>query len=92
MTKLSAELMVAEYGDAYGIRFVIDRCGLLTGPWQMAKADQGVVAVAGDVAQPASDKASTETEISETARRILLLHIRIIGSTAAFWRDPGDIL
>ena len=44
MTKLAAELMVAEYGDAYGIRYVIDRCGLLTGPWQMAKADQGVVA------------------------------------------------
>jgi len=44
MTKLAAELMAAEYGDAYGIRFVIDRCGLLTGPWQMAKADQGVVA------------------------------------------------
>src|SRR5260370_4615009 len=44
MTKLAAELMVAEYGDAYGIRFIIDRCGLLTGPWQMAKADQGVVA------------------------------------------------
>src|SRR5260370_5597585 len=44
MTKLAAEFMVAEYGDAYGIRFVIDRCGLLTGPWQMAKADQGVVA------------------------------------------------
>src|SRR5215813_6897697 len=44
MTKLAAELMLAEYGDAYGIRYVIDRCGLLTGPWQMAKADQGVVA------------------------------------------------
>ena len=44
MTKLAAELMVAEYGDAYGIRFLIDRCGLLTGPWQMAKADQGVIA------------------------------------------------
>jgi CDP-paratose 2-epimerase len=44
MTKLAAELMVAEYGDAYGIRFIIDRCGLLTGPWQMAKADQGVIA------------------------------------------------
>jgi len=44
MTKLAAELMVAEYGDAYGIRHVIDRCGLLTGPWQMAKADQGVIA------------------------------------------------
>ena len=44
MTKLAAELMVAEYGDAYGIRFIVDRCGLLTGPWQMAKADQGVIA------------------------------------------------
>src|ERR1019366_2730783 len=44
MTKLAAELMVAEYGDAYGVRFAIDRCGLLTGPWQMARADQGVVA------------------------------------------------
>jgi CDP-paratose 2-epimerase len=45
MTKLAAELMVAEYGDAYGLRYVIDRCGLLTGPGQMAKSDQGVVAL-----------------------------------------------
>ena len=44
MTKLAAELMVEEYGDAYGLRSIIDRCGLLTGPWQMAKSDQGVVA------------------------------------------------
>lgn len=43
MTKLAAELMVAEYGDAYGLRYVIDRCGLLTGPGQMAKSDQGVI-------------------------------------------------
>jgi len=45
MTKLAGELMVAEYGDAYGIRYVIDRCGVLTGPWQMAKSDQGVMAL-----------------------------------------------
>jgi len=45
MSKLAAELMVAEYGDAYGLRYVIDRCGLLTGPAQMAKSDQGVVAL-----------------------------------------------
>ena len=45
MTKLAGELMVAEYGDAYGIRYLINRCGLLTGPWQMAKADQGVIAL-----------------------------------------------
>lgn len=45
MTKLAGELMVQEYADAYGIRVIIDRCGLLTGPWQMAKSDQGVVAL-----------------------------------------------
>jgi CDP-paratose 2-epimerase len=43
MTKLAAELMMEEYADAYGLRYVINRCGLLTGPWQMAKADQGVM-------------------------------------------------
>ena len=45
MTKLAAELMVEEYADAYGLRFIINRCGLLTGPWQMAKSDQGVMAL-----------------------------------------------
>ena len=45
MTKLAAELMVEEYADAYGLRTLIDRCGVLTGPWQMAKADQGVIAL-----------------------------------------------
>lgn len=45
MTKLAAELMVVEYGDAYGLTYVIDRCGLLTGPGQMAKSDQGVIAL-----------------------------------------------
>ena len=45
MTKLAAELMVEEYADAYGLRSIINRCGLLTGPWQMAKSDQGVIAL-----------------------------------------------
>jgi CDP-paratose 2-epimerase len=45
MTKLSAELMVQEYADAYGLKTVINRCGLLTGPWQMGKTDQGVIAL-----------------------------------------------
>ena len=43
MTKLGAELMVEEYSDAYGINSIIDRCGLITGPWQMGKSDQGLV-------------------------------------------------
>ncbi len=41
-SKLSAELLIAEYADAYGLRAVIDRCGVITGPWQMGKVDQGV--------------------------------------------------
>ena len=45
MTKLAAELMVAEYADAYSFRYFIERFGVLTGPWQMAKSDQGVVAL-----------------------------------------------
>lgn len=45
MTKLAAELMIEEYADAYGGRFIINRCGLLTGPGQMAKSDQGVIAL-----------------------------------------------
>ena len=45
MTKLAAELMIEEYADAFGLRFIIDRFGLLTGPWQMAKSDQGVIAL-----------------------------------------------
>ena len=45
MTKLAAELMIQEYADAYGLRAVMNRCGLLTGPWQMGKTDQGVIAL-----------------------------------------------
>jgi CDP-paratose 2-epimerase len=41
-TKLAAELLVAEYRDAFGIQAVIDRCGVIAGPWQMGKVDQGV--------------------------------------------------
>ena len=41
-TKLSAELLIEEYADAFGLRAVIDRCGVIAGPWQMGKVDQGV--------------------------------------------------
>jgi CDP-paratose 2-epimerase len=42
-TKLCSELILAEYLEMYGLRGVINRCGILTGPWQMGKVDQGVV-------------------------------------------------
>jgi CDP-paratose 2-epimerase len=41
-TKLSAELLIAEYGESFGIPATIDRCGVIAGPWQMGKVDQGV--------------------------------------------------
>ena len=42
-TKLSAELILGEYIENYGIKGVIDRCGLISGTWQMGKIDQGVI-------------------------------------------------
>lgn len=41
-TKLAAELLIEEYATAYGLRCVVDRCGVVAGPWQMGKVDQGV--------------------------------------------------
>ena len=40
-TKLCAELLIREYVSMYGVPAVINRCGVLTGPWQMGKVDQG---------------------------------------------------
>ena len=42
-TKLASELIIQEYNEMYGVRAVINRCGVLTGPWQMGKVDQGVI-------------------------------------------------
>jgi CDP-paratose 2-epimerase len=44
-TKLCSELLIQEYRAMYGVRCVVDRCGVLAGPWQMGKADQGVFAL-----------------------------------------------
>jgi CDP-paratose 2-epimerase len=41
-TKLAAEMLIEEYRAAYGLRAVINRCGVVAGPWQMGKVDQGV--------------------------------------------------
>ncbi len=42
-TKLAAELLLQEYAFSHKMPVMIDRCGILTGPWQMGKVDQGVV-------------------------------------------------
>ena len=44
-TKLSAEQLIEEYRDAFGMTVVVNRCGVIAGPWQFGKVDQGVVAL-----------------------------------------------
>jgi CDP-paratose 2-epimerase len=41
-SKLAAELLVAEYAQMFGLDTVVGRCGVVAGPWQMGKVDQGV--------------------------------------------------
>ncbi|ACT95601.1 NAD-dependent epimerase/dehydratase family protein [Dyadobacter fermentans] len=42
-TKLASELIIQEYNEFYDLKTVINRCGVITGPWQMGKVDQGVM-------------------------------------------------
>lgn len=42
-SKLASELMIHEFASFYGVDAVINRCGVLTGPGQMGKVDQGVI-------------------------------------------------
>jgi len=41
-TKLAAELLIEEYRAGFELPAVVDRCGVIAGPWQMGKVDQGV--------------------------------------------------
>lgn len=42
-SKLASELLLDEYIYNCGVKGLINRCGVLTGPWQMGKVDQGVI-------------------------------------------------
>jgi CDP-paratose 2-epimerase len=42
-TKLASELLIQEYVHLAGIKALINRCGVIAGPWQMGKVDQGVI-------------------------------------------------
>ncbi len=41
-TKLCSEILMQEYMDSFELKGIINRCGVITGPWQMGKVDQGV--------------------------------------------------
>jgi CDP-paratose 2-epimerase len=42
-TKLASEYLISEYQALRGMKTIINRCGVLSGPWQMGKVDQGVL-------------------------------------------------
>jgi len=42
-TKLASEILLAEYTHMYNVRSIVNRCGVVTGAWQMGKVDQGFV-------------------------------------------------
>jgi len=44
-TKLSAEQLIEEYRAAFGVKSVVNRCGVIAGPWQFGKVDQGVTSL-----------------------------------------------
>jgi CDP-paratose 2-epimerase len=41
-SKLASELFIQEYADTYKLSCVINRCGVIAGPGQFGKVDQGV--------------------------------------------------
>ena len=42
-TKLASEFLIQEYIHSFNMKAVINRCGIITGPWQMGKVDQGII-------------------------------------------------
>ncbi len=45
LTKLSSEMFISEFSYAFGIKYIINRCGVLSGPLQFGKQDQGFVSL-----------------------------------------------
>ena len=43
-SKFSSELFIREFGKYKNLKFIINRCSMIAGPWQMGKIDQGIIA------------------------------------------------
>ncbi|HYX33202.1 MAG TPA: NAD-dependent epimerase/dehydratase family protein [Oligoflexus sp.] len=41
-TKLASELFIEEYAAVFNVNVLVNRCGVIAGPWQFGKTDQGV--------------------------------------------------
>lgn len=44
-TKISSENLIKEMSFSNNIKYIINRCGVISGPWQMGKVDQGFVSL-----------------------------------------------
>ncbi|MBI4319058.1 MAG: NAD-dependent epimerase/dehydratase family protein [Chloroflexi bacterium] len=72
-TKLASEMLVQEYVQAYGLKAVINRCGVIAGPGQFGKVDQGVFTLW--VANHYFGKSLTYTGFGGTGKQVRdLLH------------------
>ena len=45
MTKFSSEELIKEYSFAFNVKYLINRFGVIAGPWQFGKQDQGFVSL-----------------------------------------------
>jgi|TARA_Y100000389_G_C17366778_1_gene466747 CDP-paratose 2-epimerase len=45
LTKLSSEMFIEEFAYAFNVKYIINRCGVLSGPLQFGKQDQGFVSL-----------------------------------------------
>ena len=45
LTKLASEMFIEEFSYAFGIKYLINRCGVISGPLQFGKQDQGFVSL-----------------------------------------------
>jgi CDP-paratose 2-epimerase len=44
-TKYAAELLIEEYRRQWNLKAAVNRCGVIAGPWQFGKVDQGFVSL-----------------------------------------------
>jgi CDP-paratose 2-epimerase len=95
-SKLASELLIEEYRDAYGLKAIINRCGVITGPWQMGKVDQGVFVLW--VAAHHFQKSLTYIGYGGTGKQVRdLLHVedllRLVDYQLAHFDElDGDVL
>ena len=45
LTKFASEMFIEEFSYAFGIKYLINRCGVISGPLQFGKQDQGFVSL-----------------------------------------------